>query len=88
MRDTCAESSCHIVNHILGISFWRLVPSPCQFELTTRSTDKGDKICWLATKEDLLAGNEGEGVDTLNDASAVIDEAFVLPASVLTALEA
>lgn len=36
--------------------------------------------------QDLLAGNEG--VDTLNDASAVIDEAFVLSASVLTALEA
>ena len=36
--------------------------------------------------QDLLAGNEG--ADTLNDANAVIDEAFVLPASVLTALEA
>ena len=36
--------------------------------------------------QDFLDGNEG--VDTLNDASAAIDEAFVLAASVLAALEA
>ena len=35
--------------------------------------------------QDLLAGNEG--VDTLNDATAIIDEAFTLSPSVLTALE-
>lgn len=47
---------------------------------TTRSTDKGG--------QDLLAGNEGsEGVDTLNDLTAVIGEAFVLPASMLTTFE-